>query len=278
MKKNKLFVLFLVFSFSLLGGVGLVHSTSTSQISASVNWTTFSITLNGTTDPVYNDQRSDSRANAGYTDSMGVEVDSGYQSPWSTPTSAENSILNAIGSAQTNSILLQANAVATADGINNTYARATSNVYRIGYFNVAANSTLDVSVLFDISYIFTYDPTLESVKAWNGYGLNLYRVHSSGEENPGYSEKIASSSYEFSLSGYSGVPDLNGKVWRPDYLLSSISISLVGGYDYGVDVFINTSANAGAPSQPTSVPEPVTMLLLASGLLGLVGLRRKFRK
>jgi hypothetical protein len=41
------------------------------------------------------------------------------------------------------------------------------------------------------------------------------------------------------------------------------------GYDIGID---NVSLELA------SVPEPATMLLLASGLLGLVGFRRKFRK
>src|SRR4030042_3749375 len=36
--------------------------------------------------------------------------------------------------------------------------------------------------------------------------------------------------------------------------------------------------NDSNDSGPVSVPEPTTILLLASGLLGLLGLRRKFKK
>jgi len=52
---------------------------------------------------------------------------------------------------------------------------------------------------------------------------------------------------------------------------------LTGGYSYGVDVFIYTDANCGTRAI-APVPEPATMLLIGSGLIGLAGVRKKFKK
>ena len=48
----------------------------------------------------------------------------------------------------------------------------------------------------------------------------------------------------------------------------------------GTDVFSSIEYNYGHPAQlhVTIVPVPATILLLGSGLIGLVGFRRKFRK
>ncbi|GEM_PF-2344789 len=267
MKKGKIITGVLAVFLTTFLIVGAVHAVSTAEVSIWVDWSSFSMTVGGSS-PTYSSGigSTSTNATAGYADS-GVASDPHWASGWGELAS-QVVVSNAAGYGSATMSSLEATGEALADGIISTYARATAYVYRIGYFWVEEEATLNASVDFNIEQFFSYDPSFERVGGYNEFAMGLYRVN----PETGISEKITESRDKFLHYGSPGTDDWNG-TWTSTPTLI-IAHSLTGGYEYGVDVFIYTDANCGT----TAIPEPATMLLLGVGLVGLAGVRRKFQK
>jgi len=243
----------------LLFGAPLATAKSTARVSTTVDWTTFQATVGGSP-PVYDGQGTIAQASAAYNDT-GTPFDQQSVSSWGAVT-AEVSAFNVLGRGSASATQLRAEGVGIADGVNNTYGRGTAVVYRIGYFPVSANGTIQASVTFNLSQFFDYAPATDAVGGYSEFNIGISRV------NPatGNTETVARTTDRF--FHYSGSVDQNG-AWTDQRTLT-VSASAEAGYRYAIDVFAQVDGNAGTRAVPLAAqPIPLSPLLplLLSGVI-----------
>jgi len=230
-------------SFALLIfllGMNLAHATSTARIQGSVDWSSATITINGSA-PNYVDKGSYSQANAGYSDSLTPpDEEWGPRGPvyWGTTDAQKAAGNGTYGHTWTTENGIYTDAYALADGINNTYGRAASWVYRIGYFTVSENSTLDVSVTFNLQQYFQYNSAFEGAGGYHYIGIVLGRVNPS----TGITESLGGPNKQFWYNSNNN-NNFNGS-WSSSETLT-MNFPLTGGYTYSVDAAINSDAHCG---------------------------------
>jgi len=256
--------LLFAFVFILIMGsgmVGVANAQSIAHIKGWVDWSTFLVTVHESL-PSYIDKGSYSQANAGYSDSMTPpDEEWGPRTPtlWGT-TDAEKTVGNVTGHTWTTETGINTDAYASADGIANTYGRASSWVYRIGYFTVSEDSLLNASVTFNLEKYFKYDTSFETAGGYNFLGIGLGRIN----PNTGITEPITSRRSEYWYNSNNG--DLNGLTSSTETL--AFSYNLEGGYTYAVDVAIDSDANCGTRAVPgTNGLEATIIALVQSGAI-----------
>jgi hypothetical protein len=228
-------------SFALLIfllGMNLAHATSTARIQGSVDWSSATITVNGSV-PNYVDKGSYSQANAGYSDSLTPpDEEWGPRDPvyWGTTDAQKAAGNGTYGHTWTTENGIYTDAYALADGINNTYGRAASWVYRIGYFAVSEDSTLDVSVTFNLQQHFQHNPAFEGAGGYHYIGIGLGRV----DTDTGITELLGGPNKQFWYNSTNN-NNVNGS-WSSSETLT-MNYSLTGGYTYSVDAAINSDAH-----------------------------------
>ncbi len=128
----------------------------------------------------------------------------------------------------------------------------------------------------------TFTITNSTATTWTDYAIVVGPPSGFGSVNESY---FTSCSGALSLGTAPGDPGPNTGIYVNECEITGISIIAgatyaftvgIGAGEPGWSVYGTPSITSGGGGGTTAAPEPGTMLLLSSGLIGIAGLRRKF--
>lgn len=150
------------------------------------------------------------------------------------------------------------------NGSTNNYNYSTNGSTDVGYNISARGSAYPGSPGSEMAYLYYFE-----LRNKGRYDVTGNPQSGWGLVNTGPFKNLLPDAY-WSGTAYANVP-VPGNAWVFDYFDGGQG-SYAGYGNYALAV------HPGDIGAPKGVPEPSTMLLLGSGLIGLIGLRRKFKK